>query len=108
MGFEVVVQKIKKHQPPSKKNHNFVANDKKFVTEVETSITITTLQITEKKQITNKIFALTAGVELYHRMIFRSDDALLRPLFVKKKTKKKPANLQNIRNLHRVKKQLIS
>jgi len=81
-----------------------VANDKKFVTEVETSITITTLQKqTEKmnKQLickqekktkeTNKIFALTAGVELYHRMIFWSDDALLRPLLSKRKKNSKPA-----------------
>jgi hypothetical protein len=48
---------------------------------------------------------LTAGVELYHRMIFWSDDALLRPLLSKRK---KTANLQNIRNLHNVNKQLIS
>jgi len=86
-----------------------VANNKKFVTEIETSITyllfkklkrknkvnkqLICKQTQEKKKKpeteTNKIFALTAaGVELYHRMIFRSDDALLRPLLSKRK---KPA-----------------
>jgi len=34
------VQKKKKNtNNPVKKNHNFVANNKKFVTEIETSIT---------------------------------------------------------------------